>query len=197
MQQISDAFSQAGGHVTFFINGQNWDCIYDRADALKSAFAAGHQISSHTWSHADLTTLSASQIADEVNKLNVAFNKILGVTPTYFRPPYGSYNQASLDALQSLGMSTVVMWDIDSGDSLGASVSSQQGQYNSASSGVSHIFLQHETYASTASDMVPFIIGWAKAQNLQMVTVADCLTDGGSPYVTVGTSGVKDGSWVC
>jgi peptidoglycan/xylan/chitin deacetylase (PgdA/CDA1 family) len=195
-QQIANAFSQAGGKVTFFVNGLNFGCIFDRAEALRAVFNAGHQIGSHTWSHPDLQTLSSAQIVDEMNRLNTAFSKIIGAVPTFMRPPYGSYNQATLDALRSVGITTVAMWDIDSGDSLGASVSEQRSRYNNAPLGISHNILHHETQARTANEMVPFIINWARQRNLRMVTVAECISQS-NPYRNIISQGPRDSTWVC
>ena len=64
---------------------------------------------SHTWSHKDLQTLTAAEITDEVQKLNVAMKKILGAAPTYFRPPYGSYNRDALFVLAENNFTHVAM----------------------------------------------------------------------------------------
>ncbi|KAG8814448.1 Carbohydrate esterase 4 protein, partial [Serendipita sp. 401] len=47
---IRAAFDNVGGKTTFFVNGDNWSCIYSQAnvDALRRSFEAGHQIASHT-----------------------------------------------------------------------------------------------------------------------------------------------------
>lgn len=199
MQQIANAFNNAGGHVTFFVNGLNWDCIYNNAETLQAVEAAGNQIASHTWSHPDITTLTPDQLSTELSKLNDALSKILGKIPVFFRPPYGSWDDQSLQVLQQQGFQYNVLWDIDSGDSLGASVASQMNQYNTASTSSSHIFLQHETYATTANDMVPFIINWANQRGLRMVTVAECLGQSlSSAYrITTGVPGTRDSTWVC
>ena len=42
--QVSAAFTAAGGNVTFFVNGYNYDCIYVYSTELQSAAANGHQI---------------------------------------------------------------------------------------------------------------------------------------------------------
>ena len=41
----------------------------------------------------------------------------------------------------------------------------------------SMIALEHDTGAKTVSDLAPFIVAWAQARNLQLVTVATCLGD--------------------
>ena len=39
----------------------------------------------HTWSHANLTTLNFTRIDEEIERLDEAFVKILGVKPKLFR----------------------------------------------------------------------------------------------------------------
>ncbi|KAJ7671435.1 hypothetical protein DFH06DRAFT_1468165, partial [Mycena polygramma] len=85
-KNISDMFTSAGGHCTFFVNGNNWACIYDYADNLKYVYGKGHQVASHTWSHANLQTLSQNQTDSEILKVDVALQNILGVTPACLRP---------------------------------------------------------------------------------------------------------------
>ncbi|KAG0067506.1 hypothetical protein BGZ89_005987 [Linnemannia elongata] len=84
--------------VTFFINGQNYNDINDPviAATVKRAYLAGHQIASHTWSHADLS-LGTTDIASEMNRLDVALKALIGK-----RPPtnYRLNLQAYKDALQ-------------------------------------------------------------------------------------------------
>ena len=175
--EIAQQFTDAGGNVTFFVNGRDFGCIYDHAEAVKAAFDAGHQIASHTYSHPDLTTLSKDAVAEQMTKLAEIFKDIIGAVPVYMRPPYGAYNDEVLSALPATGIKVVAMWDIDSGDALGSSTAKQQETYNLASTNVSHIILQHETNGSIAQVMVPFIINWAKQRNLKMVTVGECIGD--------------------
>jgi len=107
---------EASGHrATFFCNGQNYGNIYDYTTALQRMISGNHQIASHTWSHADLAQLSATGIKSEMDQLDVAFKAILGKTPTYMRPPYLSYTDATLSTLGSLGY-VVVGVDIDTLD---------------------------------------------------------------------------------
>jgi peptidoglycan/xylan/chitin deacetylase (PgdA/CDA1 family) len=50
----------------------------------------GHQVASHTWSHPDLCNITSAQRKDEMYKNEMALRNILGVIPTYMRPPYSS-----------------------------------------------------------------------------------------------------------
>ncbi|KAL1923619.1 uncharacterized protein VTP21DRAFT_8599 [Calcarisporiella thermophila] len=142
-EQLVDWLNKNKFVATFFVNGDNWGSIYDYAAVLRKAYNAGHLIASHTWSHADLTKLSTTQIRTEMTRLEAALKKILGVRPTFMRPPYGSCkfllfssilihlgngkltdakhlfrtpaNNKVLDTLGNLGYK-VILWDIDTLD---------------------------------------------------------------------------------
>lgn len=70
MDDIVTALDAAGATGTFFVNGNNYACIYDdeSSQRLINAVAHGHQIASKTWSNSDLTTLSFDQINDEMRR---------------------------------------------------------------------------------------------------------------------------------
>lgn len=195
---VSDALTSKGVKGTFFYNGNNYECIYDQAeiDRVKYVFNAGHQVASHTWSHPDLTTLTWDQIHDQMWRVEQALQRIVGVVPAFMRPPYGNYNDLVLEAAYIRGQK-VVIWDFDSGDSVGASVQDSESTYDSTIS--EHpstiLALNHETYETTAYDVLPYAIEKLQAAGYNLVTLAECL--GESPYQSVGSPEVNDGSWGC
>lgn len=195
--EISSTIVKAGGLTTFFVNGNNYGCIYDWADELIARYKAGHQIAAHTWNHFDITTLSTAELTQQITLLETALEKILGIKPKYFRPPYGNYNTAALKVLKSRGYQ-VVTWDFDSLDSDGASASQSVGYYKKLYSTYPkpHLALNHETYSSTGKTVVPTVVPKLVAAGYKLVTVAQCLGDS-SPYQSVGTPGTRDASWTC
>ncbi len=120
MRRISDAFTNAGAKATFFFNGNNYDCIYDsdRVSDVKYAYAAGHMIGSHTWSNADLSTLSSPQIKDELYRVEEALSRILGIKPAFLRPPSGSYTNNARNIAFGREQN-LALWDWDTGDASG------------------------------------------------------------------------------
>ncbi|KAF7375302.1 Carbohydrate esterase family 4 protein [Mycena sanguinolenta] len=125
---ISDMLDSKGAKGTFFMNGNNYECIYGHppVERLLKTFNSGHQICSHTWDHRDLVTLNATQIRAEADKMDskeistftetfldfyvAALFKILGVNTTFFRPPYGSYNDLVREVLSE---KTFILWDLE------------------------------------------------------------------------------------
>ena len=85
--KIENTLNDHGAKATFFVNGNNYECIYspDNVAALKQRYAEGHLIGSHTWNHADIATLSADELNDELQYVEDALKKILGVKPRFFR----------------------------------------------------------------------------------------------------------------
>jgi peptidoglycan/xylan/chitin deacetylase (PgdA/CDA1 family) len=69
----------------------------------------------HSSDHAHFSSLSDQQIAENITACNEKIAAVTGVTPTLFRCPYGEYDDHVIQAVRSLGMTTV-QWDVDSLD---------------------------------------------------------------------------------
>ncbi|KAH8111367.1 glycoside hydrolase/deacetylase [Phellopilus nigrolimitatus] len=196
---IVDLLDQNNIKGTFFVNGNNYDCIYDDSTiaSLRHAYASGHLIGSHTWAHLDLTTLSWDDIHDQMWKVELALERIIGASPAWMRPPYGNYNDLVRSAA-AIRNQSLVLWDFDSQDSVGASVQQSEQLYTDlANQHPNNILpLNHETYQTTAEQVLPFAIKTLKAKGYNFVTVAECL--GNMPaYHDTFAQGTKDSSWTC
>ena len=95
--------------ATFFVVGA-WVDKYP--ESVKALSDAGHQIQNHSNTHPHLPQLSVSQIKDEILSCNEKIEKITGKTPTLLRPPYGDYDNALIQTMNELKMSTI-QWDVD------------------------------------------------------------------------------------
>ncbi len=74
-------------------------------------------IGNHSYSHPRFTTISDSQIAQELSTTAAAVMNVTGVDPRpWFRPPEGDYNQHVLDVVGQHGYAYTVMWDVDTID---------------------------------------------------------------------------------
>ncbi|KAI1309976.1 hypothetical protein EDD11_003925 [Mortierella claussenii] len=197
--ELLDLLDKENLKVTFFVNGNNQGCIYDPKvqSVLKRAYQSGHQIASHTWSHAHLPKLTVEGITTEMTRLEQAFQDVLGVVPRYMRPPYGdgTFGPADTDAkvqntLKTLGY-VITTWDIattdaDIDDNLAthklsddALMKVEQGMVtsvvNTGAKGATHMQLMHDTYMRTVRLMAPWTITFAKGLNYKLVPVATCL----------------------
>jgi peptidoglycan/xylan/chitin deacetylase (PgdA/CDA1 family) len=107
-----------GVRLTYFVTGsfRSWT---DNAELLGPLVESGQiQLANHTWSHPDLTKLSANQVADELGRTHQFLRDTYGVDTTpYFRPPYGRHN-AVVDAVAAdMGYQVPTLWSGDLRDS--------------------------------------------------------------------------------
>lgn len=98
--------------ATFFVVGA-WVDKYP--ESVKQLSDAGHQVHNHSNTHPHMPSISGVQKTDELNSCNQKIASVTGKTPTLFRAPYGDYDNATIEAAESLGM-YVVQWDVDSLD---------------------------------------------------------------------------------
>ncbi|KAL0953217.1 hypothetical protein HGRIS_004470 [Hohenbuehelia grisea] len=111
---IVNTLEAAGAKGTFFFNGDNMGCIYSHENRkrVKHAFYKGHQVASHTWRHADLSKLSWDEVHDEMWRVEQALQRIVGVTPAFMRPPYGSHNGLVRKVAHMRGQ-RIALWDLE------------------------------------------------------------------------------------
>jgi len=189
-QSIVDQLTAAGHRATFFQNGQNYDSIYNYNATLQSMIAGGHQVASHTWDHADLATLTAAQITNEMLQLEAAHLAIIGKAPTYMRPPYLSTNALVISTLVGLGYKIIEV-DIDTQDwaedPIGeVALSIQWYEGNQTAGGT--ISLNHDPYQPTADTFVPAIITYLAGKGLKSVPVGECMGDDAANWYRGGSA---------
>ena len=111
-QTLIDILGKYDVKVTFFVVGQ-WVDKYP--ESVKALFEAGHEVMNHSNDHAHFNTLSAGQIAENINACADKIEAVTGVRPTLFRPPYGEYDDHVIAAVRALGVEPI-QWDVDSLD---------------------------------------------------------------------------------
>ncbi|MCB9700211.1 MAG: polysaccharide deacetylase family protein, partial [Alphaproteobacteria bacterium] len=72
------------------------------------------EVANHSWDHADLATLSLSAVEDEMDDPD-ALLRTFGITPRFFRFPYGDATCATHDLATDRGW-RVTGWHIDTAD---------------------------------------------------------------------------------
>jgi peptidoglycan/xylan/chitin deacetylase (PgdA/CDA1 family) len=101
--QILDILARNDAKATFFELGQMTERHPELHDAV---LAAGHAIGSHSYSHPQLTKISAAKRHQEITG---------GPASKCFRPPYGAENAQVKADIKAAGMRPV-LWDVDSLD---------------------------------------------------------------------------------
>ncbi|KAF9109019.1 Carbohydrate esterase 4 protein [Mortierella sp. AM989] len=112
--ELLDFLNEQNIKVTFFMNGDNWNCIYspESRRLLKRAFNSQHQIAAHPWSHRDFEFLTDDEIRQEMRSIEDAFRNIIGVVPRYMRPPYGEHSKRVRKIMEEMGY-IMILWDVD------------------------------------------------------------------------------------
>jgi peptidoglycan/xylan/chitin deacetylase (PgdA/CDA1 family) len=75
----------------------------------------GHQLCNHSWSHPDLTTLSAAKVKKQLTDTEAAIKEATKKSPTVVRFPYGASNAKVRKVAKSLKLRTLG-WDVDPED---------------------------------------------------------------------------------
>lgn len=110
--QVLDALKRYRAKGTFFILGNQIDGF---PLPLQRILAEGSAVGSHSWNHADFTTLSTRDLRGQLDDVSGTLVARGVPQPKLFRPPYGAYNaQVSAEAARK-GMLTV-LWDVDTND---------------------------------------------------------------------------------
>jgi peptidoglycan/xylan/chitin deacetylase (PgdA/CDA1 family) len=86
-----------------------------QAALVQQEISMGHVLDNHTWDHKNMTTLSASAQAAEMDQASAEQVSLTGIQPCGFRPPGGEYNSTTLSLAQQRRM-TVWTWSVDTED---------------------------------------------------------------------------------
>ena len=108
-QTLIDILKEYNVPATFFVVG-SWVDKYP--ESVKALSDAGHQVQNHSNTHPHMPQLSKHQMRDELESCNSKIKAITGVCPTLLRPPYGDYDNALIETVDSLGMSAI-QWSVE------------------------------------------------------------------------------------
>jgi peptidoglycan/xylan/chitin deacetylase (PgdA/CDA1 family) len=185
---ILDLLDEYGAKATFFINGENWsrgigDFSSPWPGILRRMDLSGHQIGSHTWAHADLSSVDSPTREFQIYELEKALFSILGKAPTYLRPPYASCSADCLHDTERMRLH-VVNFDVDPKDYLHndpSDVAAAMENFSRALDerrwGDSFLVLSHDSLPNTAEFLVPHMLMEIQQRGYRAVTVGECLGD--------------------
>jgi len=188
-ETILDVLEAHGVRATFFICGNNNPKgSFDDPDTpwgatLRRMYDAGHQMASHTWTHADLSVTSPAVRQQQVVFNEMAFRNLFGFFPTYLRPPYASCSAECQADMDRWGYH-VINFDLDTRDFIndapdliGTSKDIFSQAVSSDAAGHSYNVLAHDIHHYTALELTDYMILTLKERGYRAVTVGECLGD--------------------
>jgi peptidoglycan/xylan/chitin deacetylase (PgdA/CDA1 family) len=107
--EMLDLLARYGAHATFFALGQN---AQKYGELLDAAYAEGHALANHTWSHRSLAGIDFEGFRSEVDQTAAVLGE-RGVP--CMRPPYGATDSFTRAYAAELGYE-VILWNVDTLD---------------------------------------------------------------------------------
>jgi Predicted xylanase/chitin deacetylase len=153
--------------ATFFVSG-SWCKKFPQS--VKALYDAGHEIASHSNTHADLTTLSKAEIQQEIRLCNEKIKAITGVVPTLFRAPSGAHSPLVVQTVLEEGL-LPIQWDCDSLDYRDPTPQEICARIQSGMQPGS-IALFHSGAKNTPAAL-PLVIEMARGQGYDVVSVSE------------------------
>lgn len=92
--RMLDVLKREHAPAAFFLIGSEAE---QYPDLLERIYREGHEIGNHTWSHPDISEISAGHMKVELNATERLFEAKLGVKPIFFRPPYSIDQNPDID----------------------------------------------------------------------------------------------------
>lgn len=150
--------------ATFFVVGNN---AQRAPEILQQAKAAGHEVGSHTMTHANLNRSSVEAIRWEVAAMDQLFLNTLGEKSHLTRPPYGNMNAT----VKANVAQPLILWTVDPEDwKVRNTATVRQRAVAGAFDGA--IILFHDIYATTV-DAIPGVIDDLRARGYEFMTVSE------------------------
>ncbi len=171
--RVLTELSKRGLHATFFLIGAKVDASPQLARRIVEE---GHDVANHTYTHPRLAGLSDSSVEQQLIRTQEAIARATGITPVWFRPPYGAFRREQGSIASKLGLG-VAYWSVDPKDWSQPGSSAIAQRVLSASQPGS-IILLHDLHSQTA-DAVPAIFDGLIERTF---TVAPFHSFVGNPY---------------
>ena len=106
------ALKKADVTATFFMLGAQ---VNGQRALAKKVVQAGNLVGVHSWNHPIMVRRSDKTNKADLKRCKATIKSATGITPLWFRPPYGSTNAALKRVAKSVGLRQVI-WDVDTLD---------------------------------------------------------------------------------
>ena len=175
--------------ATFFLVGKQIRAFPGLAGLEKRVGVAGD----HTMTHPFLPALPHTEMVQEIAGAKALIEHVTAQPVVLFRPPYEGLTPAIEREVRALGM-LVVLWNVDSGDSLGANYA---GIERNVLAGLhpGSIILMHENRGQTIRALLTVFAALAR-DHLRAVTVPELLAEDPPSLAQLRAGGRGCGVWL-
>lgn len=160
--RLLDCLEKNKAKATFFMVGKEIEYF---SEEVKRMQKLGCELGNHTYSHADLTSLSPEEMTAEIAGVDNLLAELTGRGASVVRPPYGSVN----DSVKSTVGTPMILWSIDTLDWESQEpdkiVETTVSQVEDGS-----VILMHDIF-STSVDAAEILIPRLKKEGYEFVTV--------------------------
>ncbi|PQP82283.1 xylanase deacetylase [Paenibacillus sp. PCH8] len=98
---LIDTLDKHNAKAIFFVNGYR---VKNNPGLLKFIHERGQIVGNHAWDHEDLKKMTTSEAAKQVADVQKIVKDTIGEEPQFFRPPFGSGNDALKATVKKNGM---------------------------------------------------------------------------------------------
>jgi peptidoglycan/xylan/chitin deacetylase (PgdA/CDA1 family) len=105
-EALLDMLAQHNVKATFFLKGRNIEAF---PESVQNVVEGGHEIGNHSYFHKPMISLAESDMLEELVRTNDLIEQYVGEDTTIFRPPFGVQGPGLKMALDTLGMTSVLM----------------------------------------------------------------------------------------
>ncbi|ORZ01891.1 hypothetical protein BCR42DRAFT_497187 [Absidia repens] len=176
--KLYDELDKTNTKATFFMVGGQ---VVKFPELALRSYKSGHEIAMHSWSHSYLTSLTNEQLVAELKWNELVIKEVTGVSPRFFRPPYGDIDDRVRDVAKALGF-TAVIWTHDTNDWAMTEDKTFDPKWvdgnatkwanDAATAEVGGVSLEHDLYKETVDAAVRILPILGKSYKL--TTVGDC-----------------------
>jgi polysaccharide deacetylase family sporulation protein PdaB len=159
---------------TFFLSGP-WARQYP--EIPQRIKKDGHEIASHGYRHINLSTLSRTEIKEEIMKAHEALKEVTETTPTLIRTPNGDYNDEVIKGAEECGY-TVIQWSVDSLDWMNPGAATIAERVIKRVKPGSIVLMHASDTCKQTTEALPVILQELKKQGYKFVTVSELIKMG-------------------
>ncbi|OAX47696.1 Peptidoglycan-N-acetylmuramic acid deacetylase PdaC [Paenibacillus sp. AD87] len=98
---LIDTLDKHDAKAIFFVNGYR---VKSHPELLKIIHERDQVVGNHAWDHEDLKKMSTTAASKQVTDVQKIVKETIGVEPQFFRPPFGSGNDALKVTVKKNGM---------------------------------------------------------------------------------------------